>query len=295
MTRPLADRVAAAPISWGVCEVPDWGWQYDRRTVLQQMQEIGFAATEFGPRGFLPDAPAAKAKVLADNGLRAVGGFVPVRLHDPDHDPVPEVLTELEAYLVAGADTLVLAAATGLAGYDERPVLDDGGWSTLLTNLDRLGVAAARMGVTATLHPHVGTMIVNDVEVRRVLMDSTIGLCLDTGHLLIGGCDPVALASEHADRILHTHLKDVDAGWAARVRSREVSYTDAVRKGMYRPLGQGDIDIAGIVTSLEASGFDGWYVLEQDTILSQRPADGDGPMAAVRDSVAHLLATVAES
>lgn len=120
MTRPLADRVAAAPISWGVCEVPDWGWQYDRRTVLQQMQEIGFAATEFGPRGFLPDAPAAKAKVLADNGLRAVGGFVPVRLHDPDHDPVPEVLTELEAYLVAGADTLVLAAATGLAGWPRR-------------------------------------------------------------------------------------------------------------------------------------------------------------------------------
>ena len=105
----------------------------------------------------------------------------------------------------------------------------------------------------------------------------------------------MALAGDHRDRIRHAHLKDVDAGWAARVRSSEVSYTDAVRQGMYRPLGQGGIDIAGIVTSLEVSGYDGWYVLEQDTILSRRPADADGPMAAVRDSVAHLLATVAQS
>jgi inosose dehydratase len=287
----FAGRVAGAPISWGVCEVPGWGWQFDPATVLSQMQEVGLVATEFGPDGFLPDEPQAKVKTLADKGLRAVGGFVPVVLHDPTHDPVPEIEQALEGFTAAGAGTLVLAAATGTDGYDERPVLDDAGWQVLLTNLDRLELVASRSGITATLHPHVGTMVETAGDVERVLAGSGIGLCLDTGHLLIGGADPVALAAEHAGRIRHTHLKDVDATWARRVRSGAVTYTEAVRGGMYRPLGQGDVDIASIVGSLERAGYDGWYVLEQDTILAGPPgADGLGPIADVRASIEYLCA-----
>ena len=293
MTEPtaLANRMAGAPISWGVCEVPGWGWQLDAATVLTQMQEVGLAATEFGPDGFLPDEPSAKANTLADKGLRAVGGFVPVMLHNPAHDPVPEIERALEGFIAAGAGTLVLAAATGTDGYDARPVLDGAGWECLLANVDRLSAVAAEVGVIATLHPHVGTMVETPGDVERVLAGSGIGLCLDTGHLLIGGADPVALAAEHAGRIRHTHLKDVDGTWARRVRSGAVSYTDAVRQGMYRPLGQGDVDIAAIFGSLEGAGYDGWYVLEQDTILAGPPVAGDGgPIADVRASIEHLSA-----
>jgi inosose dehydratase len=290
----IADRIAGAPISWGVCEVPGWGWQLDAATVLSQMQEVGLVATEFGPDGFLPDGPQAKAKTLADRGLRAVGGFVPVVLHDPAHDPGPQIEQALKGFRAGGAGTLVLAAATGADGYDARPVLDDAGWRVLLANLDRLALVAGRSAITATLHPHVGTMVETADDVERVLAGSAIGLCLDTGHLLIGGADPVALAAEHAGRIRHTHLKDVDATWARRVQSGEVSYADAVRHGMYRPLGQGDVDIAAIVGSLEGAGYDGWYVLEQDTVLAGPPGGGTAgehePMADARASVAHLLA-----
>jgi inosose dehydratase len=175
-------------------------------------------------------------------------------------------------------------------------VLDEDGWSALLSNLDRLARASAEVGVTATLHPHVGTMVENPAEVRRVLDDSGIGLCLDTGHLLIGGADPVALARDHADRVRHVHLKDVDAGTAASVRAGRIGYADAVREGLYRPLGQGDVDIAAIVTSLEQAGYDGWYVLEQDTILAGPPTEVAGePQADVRASVAHLRAVAGVS
>ncbi|MFC0624403.1 sugar phosphate isomerase/epimerase family protein [Kribbella deserti] len=285
----IESRIAGAPISWGVCEVPGWGWQYDADTVLDQMREVGLAATEFGPDGFLPDAPTEKAAALSDKGLKAVGGFVPVVLHDPGHDPVPEVAEALKGFVAAGAGTLVLAAATGSDGYDDRPVLDEAGWSTLLGNLDRLAELAREQGLVATLHPHVGTMVENAEDVARVVDGSTIGLCLDTGHLLIGGVDPVELAKSHTARIVHTHLKDVDAGWAAKVQSGAVSYTDAVRQGMYRPLGAGDIDLGTIVNTLESAGYDGWYVLEQDTILTAAPEPGSaGPLADVRASVAHL-------
>lgn len=300
----ISERLAGAPISWGVSEVPGWGYQCDTATVLSQMQELGLVATELGPDGFLPDDPQDRAMLLADNGLRAVGGFVPLVLHDPDSDPVLEIAATLTGLAAAGAETLVLAAATGTAGYDARLSpgdlddpngqsgpngLDDGGWQVLLRNLDLLDRVADPLAVTATVHPHVGTMIETPDDVKRVLDGCGIGLCLDTGHLLLGGGDPVTFAAEHAARIRHTHLKDVDATWAKRVRRHEVTYAEAVRGGLYRPLGQGDVDIASIVGSLERAGYDGWYVLEQDAILSGPPQSGDGPMRDVRASIEHLL------
>lgn len=286
----IEERIAGAPISWGVCEVPDWGHQIAPERVLTEMRDLGLAATEFGPDGFLPDAPAEKAVLLADYGLRAVGGFVPVVLHDPSVDVVAAVTPALTAFVAASATTLVLAADSGITGYDQRIELDDKAWRTLLDNLDRISDVAAGRGITATLHPHVGTVVERRTEVERVLTGSAIPLCLDTGHLLIGGTDPVALAAAVPSRIAHTHLKDVDDALAGKVRSGELTYTDAVRTGMYRPLGQGDIDIAAIVRGLESSGYTGWYVMEQDAILSAEPPPGGGPLADVRASHAFLVA-----
>ena len=287
---PLAERVAGAPISWGVCEVPGWGHQLDSDVVLTQMREVGISATEFGPDGFLPESPEDKAATLASHGLGAVGQFVPVVLHDPSVDPVPTVEIAMTALVAAKASTVVIAAATGAEGYDDRPVLDDAQWATLLGNLDRIRDAAADRGLTATLHPHVGTMVESGEETDRVLAGSRVHLCLDTGHLLIGGGDPVAVAVNHPERVGHVRLKDVRLDLAREVQEGQDTYTGAVARGMYVPLGQGDVDIAAIVTALEGSGYAGWYVLEQDTILTGAPEDtGVDPVADVRASIAHIL------
>jgi inosose dehydratase len=295
MSTPFIDRVAAAPISWGVCEVPGWGYQLPPAVVLGQMRELGLAATEFGPDGFLPEVPTAKAETLASYDLEAVGQFVPVVLHDASHDPLPEIEAAMEGLVAAQASTVVLAAATGAEGYDERPVLDDTGWAALLGNLDRIMDAAAERGLVATLHPHVGTLVESGEDTDRVLAGSRIGLCLDTGHLLIGGGDPVALAKGHPARIGHVHLKDVRLELAHQVQKGEVSYTGAVAAGMYVPLGEGGVDIAAIVTALEDSGYAGWYVLEQDTVLTGEPAQtGVDPASEVRKSVDYLYALAAQ-
>ena len=287
---PLRDRIAGAPISWGVCEVPGWGHQLTPEHVLAQMRDVGLAATEFGPDGFLPEAPIAKARTLADAGLRAVGQFVPVVLHDADSDPLPTVEEAMEGLVAAQASTVVIAAATGTEGYDERPVLDADQWETLLHNLDRISDAAATHGLLATIHPHVGTMVETGVETDRVLTGSRIALCLDTGHLLIGGGDPVRVAVEHPERIGHVHLKDVRLDLAEQVQRGELTYTEGVARGMYVPLGAGDVDVAAIVRSLEGRGYTGRYVLEQDTILTGAPGDtGVDPVTDVRASVAHII------
>ncbi len=282
-----ADQIAGAPISWGVCEVPGWGYQLSPDRVLTAMQQVGLAATEFGPDGFLPADPAVMAEFLASRHLTAVGGFTPVVLHEASHDPVPGIGRLLDSYDASHAGVLVLSAATRQEGYDTRPDLDEAGWQTLLTNLDRLTSLAAARGVRAVLHPHVGTVIERGPEVQRVLEGSVISLCLDTGHLLIGGTDPAELTRQAPDRIAHTHLKDVSDQIAAQVRSGRLTYTEAVGRGMYQPLGSGDVDFAAIVGHLRGRDYGGWYVLEQDTLLTEEPR-GEGPVADVRQSADYL-------
>jgi inosose dehydratase len=131
--------------------------------------------------------------------------------------------------------------------------------------------------------------------VQRVLGGSSVSLCLDTGHLLIGGTDPADLTRQAPDRIAHTHLKDVNSHIADKVRTGRLSYTEAVVEGMYRPLGTGDVDVEAIVNTLQGNGYTGWYTLEQDTILNEEPR-GEGPVTDVRtsaDYVSSLLATTA--
>lgn len=293
MSHPPADRVprsriAGAPISWGVCEVPGWGHQLRPERVLAEMRQLGLAATEFGPDDFLPAEPAVRAAALEHYGLTAVGGFVPVVLHDPARDPFPTVLRSLATLRASDARTLVLAADTGQVGYDSRPELDRAGWKWLLDNLDRIADTVAEVGVTAVLHPHVGTMVERADEVDRVLADSRIGLCLDTGHLVIGGTDPHQLVRQAAERIAHVHLKDVDAASAEQVRAGHTSYTRAVAAGMYRPLGTGHVEVAAIVAALEAADYQGWYVLEQDTVLATEPLPDSGPLRDVAASLSFL-------
>jgi inosose dehydratase len=130
-------------------------------------------------------------------------------------------------------------------------------------------------------------MIENTAEVRRVLEGSSIALCLDTGHLRIGCTDPAELTRQAPERVAHVHLKDVDAGKAKHVQDGRWTYTEGVSRGMYRPLGTGDIDVTAIVAHLTTRGYDGWHTLEQDTILTGEPV-GEGPVADVRISVDNL-------
>ena len=290
-------RIASAPISWGVIEVPDWGVQLDRGRVLSEMVGLGIAATEFGPEGFLPDAPAERAAALAEAGLQAVGGFFPVVLHrtaEPgaDEDPLPAIERELEAYAAAGAGTMVLSAVTGEEGYDGAAELSDTEWASLLANLDRALDAAAAVGVVATLHPHLGTVVETPEAVARVIEGSRIGLCLDTGHYTLGGGDPVDLVMRYADRIVHAHLKDVSLEVAARVRAGEIDYREGVRQGMYQALGAGDARIGEILTALRRAGYDGWYVLEQDTVV-ENDDDAARALDNARRSVEFIRQAVA--
>ena len=290
MTPPEAVRLAGAPISWGVCEVPGWGHQMAPQRVLEEMREAGLAATELGPPGFLPRRASELAGTLAGAGLRLVGGFVAAVLHQPARRPVAIAAIAEAASTIAtgGGEVLVLAASSADDGYDSRETLDASAWAELARGIEQAAAIAGSSGLTVAFHPHAGTVVERADEVRRLLEVSPVGLCLDTGHLLIGGADPVQIAAAAAGRIVHAHLKDVDASLAERVRSGRLRYSEAVAQGLYRALGDGDVDVSGLLHQLRSDSYGGWYVLEQDVALAGEPDRGEGPLLDAGRSVARF-------
>jgi inosose dehydratase len=255
--------------------------------VLAEMAFLGLEAIELGPPGFLPADPEATARTLRAYDLRLAAGFVPAVLHRPAERPpaLAAMRTVATALSAAGADVLVLAAELGNGGYERSAELSEGEWGALVEGLEEARALADQHGLRAAFHPHFGTAVERAHQIERLVASSDIPLCLDTGHLLVGGVDPLALARSAAGRIAHVHLKDADTALAARVRAGTLGYHDAVRRGMYRPLGEGDLDVAGILARLSATGYDGWYVLEQDIVLEREPPPGAGPLTDAARSV----------
>lgn len=282
-------RLAGAPISWGVCEVPGWGRQLAPERVLGEMRALGLTATELGPIDWLPvDAEPLRAALKAHD-ISLVGGFVPLVLHEADAEPARDRARAMAAtFAAAGADVFVAALVVDDAW--SAPIsLDDTAWGRLVAHLDEVAAIAADAGLTLVVHPHVGTLVETAADVERLLATSDVRWCLDTGHLLIGGVDPVAFARQYGDRVAHVHLKDVDGAVAARLRSGELTLVEATQQGLFRPLGTGGAHVAEVLDELREQSYGGWLVLEQDAaIMSAAPAAGTGPVEDVVRSLDFL-------
>ncbi len=281
-------RLASAPVSWGVWErTVDRGDLVPRERLLPVVASRGYDALELGPPGYLGATPELVREALAPHGLELVGAFCPLRLADAD--AFADDLRELERILglLAGWEAIALLADTGsperarAAGRPEELARTALSGAELRAAAERLARAAehcTEAGVTAALHPEAGGYVEAPAEVEAILErvePELLGLCLDTGHALVGGGDPVEVARAFGARIRHVHLKDVDGGVLTRLRAGEVDLDAAWSEWLFCEFGTGEVDLLGVLSAL--GGFEGRLVLEQDRI-----AVTDGELDRVR-------------
>ncbi len=290
MVSDFLTRVESAPISWGICEVPGWGAMLPTRRVLKEMSDLGFTVTELGAPGFLPQDPSAVKALLGEFGMTLLGGFSPIEAH---------LASTREAALDHARATARLLADSGATLFISAIVMD-ADWSiprelsvdehrNLIATLGLVDEICAEYGLLQVLHPHVQTLVETADDVNRILDTCDVSWCLDTGHLAIGGIDPVEFAKNAVERVGHVHLKDVRLDMVPAVLNREVSLLEATQAGLFTQLGQGDVDIAGVIQALEAADYRGVYVIEQDmAITGPVPAEGEGPGQEVRSSLRFL-------
>lgn len=291
----FVDRIASAPISWGICEVPGWGHMLPTHRVLTEMTDLGISATEYGAPGFLPTDSQAIRGVLDGFDMSLIGGFTPLVLHDAARrdEALARTRAVAELFSRAGASTFVSCPVMDDDWSVPRP-LDRDEHAHLVKMLAEVDSICDDVGLRQVLHPHVQTVVETSPDVERVLDDCDVSWCLDTGHLAIGGTDPVDFARRAADRVGHVHLKDVRMGLVPALLDRSTSIMHGVQAGLFPPLGQGDLALADVVLTLERAGYQGWYVIEQDTaITGALPGAGEGPVTGVEVSMRYLHEVVA--
>jgi inosose dehydratase len=271
-------RLASAPVTWGV-----WERTIDRpdlippERMLETVHELGYAGIELGPPGYFGEQGEV-GPALARYGLELVGGFVPLHLADDDAfradlavwlDPIVETLKATGSrgpVVLADAETDERIAAAGRPAEQERTALAPAAFARALERVNEAVDRCRARGVDIVFHHHAATYVETLDELERFLAGTDVGICLDTGHALVGGADPLEMIRLCGPRIAHLHLKDADGELLERVRRGELGLEEAWDEGLFCPFGQGEVDFDAVLASPELERFAGWTVLEQDRV-----------------------------
>lgn len=234
----------------------------DTLATLGEVAGAGYEGVELfdGNLAEFADDPAPLRDRLQELGLTLIGVYSGANLVFGDilQEELWRVRRACEWGAALGAEHLVIG---GGAQRTEPP--SDQDYDRLAGGLDEVARIADGHGLRASYHPHLSTIVESPEQVEKVFLRTDIAFCPDTGHLQAGGGDPVELVRTYRDRIAYVHIKDIDAS------------------GTFVPLGQGVLDVAGVLEVLRSTGFDGWVTVETDGW----PGD---PSEGARDSMAFL-------
>jgi inosose dehydratase len=282
-------RLAISPVCWGISDIPGWGHQLDPERVLSEAAAVGEGVITAGPTGFLPDRSDQAKRLIKRHRLGLVAGQVDAILH---HDDIRGAeLAHIDGHAqwlsALGAETLVLSAIPQRAGGAEHGiVLSNAEWAHLLHSIGSVQHVCSRHKLRLAVQPRFGSTIQGPEDIERLLVGSEAGICLDLGHLLLAGADPIEILELAAGRIQHVQLNDLDSELADEVRDKGHDYGDAVSLGLFKPLGEGSGRVDRVVEALRGSKYRGWYILRQETRLAT--AD-DRPLGRVSRSLEYLL------
>jgi len=288
-------RLATAPVNWNNPDVPEYRPWIPYGRMMDEFVEAGYDACEWGSN--MPSDPAVLNPELRSRGLTMVGAFVGLALRDPDRREADlDRALGIAAFLAATGGTRLVAADSGddrrraEAGHvDPAGGLSDAQWRSLGDGLNELGARLEPMGMELVFHNHVGTYVETADETARLLEvtdPARVGWCLDCGHLAYGGGDNLEMLARYGDRVRHVHIKDVDGTVLARAKAEGWSFAHALKTWIFPPLGEGIARIPEVVDALRTHGYDGWYVIEQDTT-------GGDPLEVARRNREYLAALLA--
>lgn len=290
-------KIASAPVSWGVImkdtpDVPPW------QQVLSEISEAGYAGTELGPYGYLPQDSGLLREVLDELGLSLLSAYVQINLLDPaakqaEYDETmatTRLLSRMGCQWVVLSDALFVSAMRSRrAGrIRQQDGLSEDGWRRFIANAGAYAKRALEeFGLQAVFHPHVGAWIETEAEIDRLMQETDpryLNLCLDTAHCMYGGGDPVAVGRRWRERLKYLHIKECAAHKLSSVRENEWDYFKGVEMDVFPKLGRGAVDFAGLLDLLREIDFAGWAVIEQDIL----PGRGIDPLQSAKANLEHL-------
>jgi inosose dehydratase len=282
--RPEGGPLAAAsigtvPILWNNVDIEELRLGTKPETILDEIARLGYDGCQFG-LGFPEGSELVDALATRNLRLAEVYASLPSTVDGPSAGAVEAALERLRLLVEGGGEVLCVALdlspgrqdRAGRAGDAATPRLSDSGWDRLAAVLHELARATTNAGRRLAFHQHAGTFVETPAETERLLETTDpvlVPLCLDVGHWIVGGGDPVTALHRFGGRIAHVHLKDVDSTVLGQLRRGELgSFREAIRARLFTELGAGELDLLGCLRALADRRYDGWMMIEQDSSWS---------------------------
>ncbi|GGO70532.1 TIM barrel protein [Nonomuraea cavernae] len=274
--------VANAPVSFGVFELSDGPPPLTADEMVRAIADAGYAGIDLGPVGYLGTGDALVERL---DGLLLAGGWADLPYHDPGafRERLPTLDATLDVFAAAPAapEHLAPRPTLGCSGSPARfarpggnaPGLEAGEWAGYAARVQEAADRCRERGFEPAFHHHLGTYVETPDEVERLLELTDVPLCLDTGHLLVAGGDPVTALRDWASRIGHVHIKDGDRSILAQALADGVDLRELMGRGGFASLGEGELDLPGVVRALDEIGYQGWVIVEQDTLPGRRSVE----------------------
>jgi inosose dehydratase len=274
---PLAHApIGTVPILWNNVDFEELRIGTDAETILDDIARTGYDGCQLG-LGF-PEGEALRSTLAArELRLAEVYASIPATVDGPTAEALADVRERLRLLVAGGGEVLCVAldgspdreTAAGHATDADTARMTDAGWDALVGLLRTVSAETQAAGARLAFHPHAGTFVETPAEVERLagtIESDVLPFCLDVGHCLVGGGDPVAALRRYGERVTHIHLKDVDPDVLGRLRRRDIAgFGDAVRQRLFTELGSGALDLDGLLAVLAERGYDGWLMVEQDS------------------------------
>jgi len=268
-------KISNAPCSWGV-ETPDAINNPDWKTVLDECQAAGYKGIELGPVGFFPEDLNTLKDALNERDLTLTAGVVFRPFHDPKQwdtvlDGAHRTFSSLKAQGAKQAvliDSIAEERALTAGRPDEARRLDAFDWKNMMERVETIAkIGTQEYGLNVALHGHAAGFIEYKDEIERVLEDideSILSLCIDTGHCLYAGFDPIQFYQTHKNRTTYFHFKDIDPQVQKVVTKNRINFYEAITQGLFCNLGKGICDFQKLFEEMKKLDFQGWSTIEQE-------------------------------
>ncbi|MGI3186863.1 myo-inosose-2 dehydratase [Nioella aestuarii] len=274
----MSVKIGISPIAWQNDDLPDITAAYTMEQALQEAREIGYTGVERGQR--MPHDTEGLRAYLEANDLALCGGWCSGNtLVNSVAEESAAISQQVEQFVALGAPCIVYAECSntvqGMQGapVNNRPKLTRDEVLAYAAKLTEVAKWVTGQGMPFAYHHHMGSIIESEDDVNWLMEGSgpELQLCFDTGHMLFGGGDVMAVMNRWADRIHHVHFKDIRPDVVKDVRDNDRSFLDAVIAGAFTVPGDGCIDFQAVADKLKEMQYAGWIVVEAEQDPAKAP------------------------
>jgi len=267
----MSIKLGIAPIAWSNDDMPELGGSTPLEQCLKEASLAGFTGVEYGGK-FAMSSNELIPKLNKENLKLCSGWYGAQLLKRSPKEEFKLMQKQLRLFQDCKSPCMVFAEVTGSVQGDpkiplsKRPKLSKDDWNKLIHSINEISKMMMDENMPLAYHHHMGTVIETEEDTRRLIENTkdTVGLLVDTGHMLFAKGNSIKLVETFYERIIHIHCKDIRKDILEKSLNNDVTFRQAFLDGAFTVPGDGCIDYVPFLKALKEKKYSGWLVVEAE-------------------------------